>query len=275
MKRLILSVCIVFALISCTDTKPKSEVGPGTQEEGFSIALIPTTECLPLYYASEKGWDKAQKFPLDIHSYMSQREASAALADSMDAGFACRESAEQMISSGKYKRGLLLSGGWTLLSSPGSRIRKVSDMADKVVAIAPGTLTESLAKGTTAKAGLGGEAVMYPHVISYATASSMLCFNQIDATVLPEPFATFALSKKAASLETLATEDTGLILLKDKRKSKYSEKTVNEKLKMLYNMAVDSLAVANEESVKRLIQSACKLSTDDLHVRKIKFKKAK
>ena len=49
----------------------------------------------------------------------------------------------------------------------------------------------------------------------------------------------------------------------------------NQKLKMLYNMAVDSLTVANEESVKRLIQSACKLSTDNLQVRKIKFKKAK
>ena len=75
------------------------EISPGISLEGMMLKL--KLQYIG-YYAAERGMDKKLGFPLDIHSYMSQGEASAALADSCDAGFACSESAEQLMSSGKY-----------------------------------------------------------------------------------------------------------------------------------------------------------------------------
>ena len=275
MKQLAFLLCVVATMASCGEKENKQAEAPSHDGKGFSIALIPVVECLPLYYAAERGWDKEQGFPIDIYSYMSQSEASSALADSTDAGFACRESAEQVASSGKYNKGLILSGQWKLLASPTSRIRKTGDLADRVVGVAPGTLTEILVKEATSKAGLGGEAVMYPHVISYSTAASMLIFNQIDATVLPEPYASFAQGERAAPIATLAEDATGFILIKNKRKSNIAENVVCKKLQTLYNMAADSLNQADKKTIDRLLQSACNISFSEAKTRKLLFKKAK
>lgn len=275
MKHFTLLLCLTVCLASCSEKKDTSADGSMRKSNGFSIALIPVAECLPLYYAAERGYDKAQGFPLDIHSHMAQSDASRALSDSTDAGFACRESAEQLMSSGKFKKVLTISGKWTLLSSPASRIRKTGDLADRVVAVAPGTLTETLAKDAASKAGLGGEAVMYPHVVCYNTAASMLIFNQIDATVLPEPYASFAVNAKAVSLATLAEDATGYILVKDKRKSKASEDFIRKKLQLLYNMAADSMAVAEKETLDRLLQNVCKISPEGMNTKRLNTKKAR
>ena len=275
MKRLAFLLCIVTALASCSKKENSQPAKTSHDGKSFCIALIPISECLPLYYAAERGMDKKLGFPIDIHSYMSQKEVSAALADSTDAGFACRESAEQLAESEKYAKSLTLSGQWKLLASPTSRIRKTGDLADRVVAVAPGTLTDALVKKATSEAGLGGEAVMYPHVISYSTAASMLIFNQIDATVLPEPYASFALREKAAPIATLAEDGTGFILINNKRKNNISENTVREKLLALYNMAVDSLNNADRETIDQLLQTASKIPLSEKSTKPIYFKKAK
>ena len=275
MKQLVHLLCAVIVLVSCSEKEPRQPEKTTHDGKSFCIALIPIAECLPLYYAAEREMDKKLGFPLDIHSYMSQGEASAALADSCDAGFACSKSAEQLMSSGKYNKLLILSGQWKLLASPTSRIRKIVDLADRVVAIAPGTLTDKLAKDAATKAGLSGEAVMYPHVISYSTAASMLIFNQVDATVLPEPYASHAIDKRAISIATLAEDTTGYLLIKSTRKSNLADSVVKEKLQKIYNIAADSLNHADKETIEKLYQTACNISPSESKTKQIVFKKAK
>lgn len=188
---------IVMALSGCRpEARPKQD-SPDTDKDivALQVALVPTLDCLPFLYAADKGYFRnrginvkwnVQNSLLDCETALSRQTADVVVSDLVKA--------VKMQQSSKRRITVLMAteARWALLSSREVRVRKLSQLKDRTVAVARFTATDLLSDLYAQSGGMNPNAIYRPQINNINLRAQMLNEKQVEAAILPEPQATMS-----------------------------------------------------------------------------------
>ncbi len=166
----------------------------------FKVAVMPTLDCLPIFYAKEKGYFDTLGVDVRLRQYNAQMDCDTALA-----GGSVEGSITDLVRVDRLKqKGVSLdcriatNTYWQLIASHRARVAKIDQLADKIVAITRYSATDRLSTMAIDSAKPKSE-VFRVQINNVKIRLDMLCNNLVDAALLTEPQATAAtVSMKAA-----------------------------------------------------------------------------
>ncbi len=154
------------------------------------VALLPTVDCLPFFYAKQAGIYDTLGLPLKIVLYDSNLDGDTALLNgSVDGGMT------DYVRLGFLRdKGLLVSAimsgdsRWAIVGSGSLRMKKVENLKGRTVVGERFSLADFLINDALVKGRVAQEDILSPQINSLYLRTLMLNNNQIDAALLPEPF---------------------------------------------------------------------------------------
>ncbi|MBQ9094240.1 MAG: ABC transporter substrate-binding protein [Prevotella sp.] len=209
---------------------------------GMTVAVTPTLDCLPLYVAQANGIAEDMGCTLVLQEHMSIADCDSALTggSAVCATTDCVR-AEMFLADKKKTSGkqfLLLQNPnlWLyLFANRKARIRKVSQMKDKMIAVDRKGADALMAQYVLDSVKLADDKAFLVNINSISTRMAMLANNTMDAAVLPEPIATVARKAGHEGLYAEHGRDSkvyGAFLVKDGMKDMFVK---------VYNRACDSI----------------------------------
>ncbi len=181
---------------SCTsadnskDWKKEDVSGIKHSSDYLHIALLPTVDCLPFFYAKRAGIYDTLGLPLKIVLYASNLDSDTALLT----GFVHGGMTDYVRLGVLRDKGLLASAvmsgdsRWAIVGSGNLRMKKVENLKGRTVVGERFSLADFLINDALVKGRMAQEDILSPQINSLYLRTSMLNNNQIDAALLPEPF---------------------------------------------------------------------------------------
>lgn len=160
----------------------------------LKIGVTPTLDCLPIYVAKECGLFDSTKADIRLKAFTSNIDCDDALRKGRIEGCATD------IVRGQYMKHkgtdidyvAATNAYWQLISNRTARIRRLSQLNDKMVAMTRYSATALLADYATDSAKLKSEEVFKIQINDVDLRLRMLLGNEMDAMLLTEPQATTA-----------------------------------------------------------------------------------
>lgn len=209
----------------------------------LNIMCLPTLESLPLYHALESGISDSLHLSLGIFTKTSQFDVDSIIKRTKTIDGAVLDT-YRMSYYAKSKKPLnvteafKLYGIWQLITADNLRITDVENLKKRTIATArfatSNFLLEKILNGKEIKT----TDVYLAQINDFGIRTNMLDENQIDACLLPEPYATLAISRGHRSIWSDKLTQTYSLyfrneVMKDKRKSDQIEL-----LRKVYNASV-------------------------------------
>lgn len=203
----LLSLAVLHACRQPTAPPPSRNAPDDTAS--LRIACVPTLDCLPLYYAVESGICDSLQLPLCIKTYQAQLDADTALmGKTVDAAFidvvrlVHYRSTNRMKNVAKF---LPTDGRWQLVADRQLRIGSLGKLKGRTVAVARHAISERWLQQIEDSLRWSVDDIFTPQINSYRVRFRMLENRQIDAAILPEPFATRAIVQGQRSLAAISS----------------------------------------------------------------------
>lgn len=257
-----------LTLMACSKKQPVRIDGrPQPRPEAdLHLALLPTADCLPLLYAREAGLFDSLHLRVDLQLYWAQADADTALLSGWADGGVADEGtlAKLQQKRGSYDVFCPLHRSYAVVAAPPLRLRKTADLKGRTVAIAPGTASERTAVGAVRDAQLGERDVMMPHVGSFLVRWQMVCANQVDATVLCEPFLSAAKAKGCPVLFSPPADGKERFIFTVRALNQPDMPARLNLLRQAWNQAADSLNLHGAKAVLPLIDKHFALPAENL-----------
>lgn len=235
----------------------------------LNILCTPTLECLPLYYAVESGICDSLHLPLVIRTENAQFDVDSIMRRTrrFDGGildmtrlahYRTAEKGLKNISEKQQKeydkqhkyyylpmptvtQYIVLDGQWRLVSSAQLRIRSVDKLNKRTVAAARFCSSDDCLKTALRGTKVKYENIYHAQINDYNLRLNMLDEAQIEASVLPEPYATLATMKGHQIIWRTDSIRNTAIYIRNKALTKQGKKQQVELLKRVYNLAVADL----------------------------------
>ena len=190
---------------ACHDSNPETEdaandsivnVGDSLQRDSDALvlALTPTVDCLPLYYAKQSGVFQTLGLKVNLLTYRSQFDCDTAMLGSTAMGGATDLVRLHYYADEHRPLSAVTStdGVWKLLVSGKLRIKKTTLLKERMISVARFSASDYFSKVALDAARMKYRDVFRPQINDCCLRTSMLNNNQIDAAMLPEPMATKA-----------------------------------------------------------------------------------
>lgn len=234
---------------------------------------MPTFDCLPFYIAEERGFYDSIKANVVFYNFGAAMDADTAFkGKSVDGIFTdlCHAAA---LSAKGYNLNVIAGtyGRQVLIGSHSVRIRKMKDLKDRMIAIARGDQSKLFLQAMLKKNKIGSDITYLPQINNLQIRYTMLCNGQIDAAILPEPYAMMAQNKKNKALSD--NDDFGLnlsCLIMNGRAQKKKNADIR-RLIMGYNMAVEEINKSKPKAFADILVKYYKMPVnmaDTLHLPK-------
>lgn len=221
MKRLLrtgLSFCLGLSILAglMTLTSSCSSKAKSTTTEDsthLSIGVMPSIDYLPIAVAEQQGFFSR---PIDIVRFASPMERDAALqTGSVDASVTDYMGAMLLHSKGlKVSLPIACQGGFRMVFGQGKELSSIADLRNKHIGLSSNTLIDY----ATERALVDASGKPFPYtrveVQKIPIRLEMLSSGELDAAILPEPFATIGASKGLKTIEVpnqLTVGITGLL----------------------------------------------------------------
>lgn len=197
----ILAACLLGGITACSSKENKQiqQTAASRAEQrradslALKVAVTPTTDCLPLYVAKERGLFDEQGVAVSLKCKQSH----------IDCDQAMLEGKVEMMASDLMRTERLIHNGlpltyvsstnayWQLIGNRLSRVRKVDQLGDKMMGMSRYSATDYL--GTLAVDSAKPKLPVFRIQINDVDVRlKMLTNNEIDAVLLTEPQATAA-----------------------------------------------------------------------------------
>lgn len=247
MKKVFLLLISALTLAGCHNQPGKADRQTTVSKDSITlrVALMPTADCLPFYYAEEQGIYDSLQANIELKDYMAQMDCDTAF---------CRKHVE--VSYTDLVRASLLQskdtalnvimqtdGGHELITAYSKRIKSPKQLKDKMAAMARHSVTDLLCDEIVKKAGISPDELYKPQINDIALRAAMLQNATIDAAFLPEPYATQARIRKNRSIYSTEKENIHMMAmmaswqaLKDPQKAELIRKLIQG-----YDIAVERL----------------------------------
>ena len=195
----LMAVCcwLLALLCACSgeESKPVSAYDMWHEDSAaLRIAVTPTLDCLPLFLAEENGLFEQQGVEVSLYTYQAQMDCDTAFrsgwVDVMASDLVRTEWLKQKGEKIRYLTATDLH--WQLVASKMARVKKLSQLEDKMIAMTRFSATAMLADKLVDSSGVVNEHVFRIQVNDVNLRLKMLESQVMDAMLLPEPQATGA-----------------------------------------------------------------------------------
>lgn len=212
----IVCICAVYPLClsyqNATEEKQEEALSKGGKKTNdkatLHVAIMPTADCLPIYYAQNTGIFHQIGLDIELRSYDSQLDCDTALVGNYaDCGWADSERLqEKKMRQTDFTILGESSETWQLIACGALRIKELKNLDGRTIAIARNTIESSLLNDMIVGAKLKNERVFRPLINDIKLRAEMLDNNQIDAAMLRWPYAQYAVSKAHKVLATTSAK---------------------------------------------------------------------
>lgn len=231
------------------------------------IATMPTMDCMPIFLSLEDSLFQVAGLPVKIKTFFSQMDCDTALAGgSVHMAFTDVVRAQRLI---RKKVPLQFYSStplaWQMIANRHTRIRQLSDLDEKMVAMTRFSATDMLAEAAIDSSKLAQEKVYRVQINDVGIRLRMLLNNEMDVVMLPEPFITEAKNVGNRTLVDFSNNYTlgALVVRTDLVQSKTRQAQL-EKFNVLYNAAVDSLNKNGVKYYASIIKKYCKVKSSTI-----------
>jgi NitT/TauT family transport system substrate-binding protein len=192
---LLLLLGIVCGCHSGQNDTATSQTGKTRQDSlALKVALMPTLDCLPFYYAQRCGLFKELGLDIRLQTFNAQMDCDTAFARRhVDVSYTDLIRAAWMQSKGTGLYVFMQADGHhELLTAKSRRIRQTKHLKERMVAMARHSVTDLLLDTVIGQARLEPSTVYHPQINDIRLRYGMLNNATIDAAFLPEPYASQA-----------------------------------------------------------------------------------
>lgn len=216
----------------------------------LKIAVLPTMDCLPLFIAVDDSSFKRAGVDVRLRRRNAQMDCDTLMTGGHVEGFVSdlirTERMQRLGTPLKYIAAT--NANWQLIGNRTARVKNVSQLSEKMIAVTRYSATSYLADMAVKEAKPKGD-VFRIQINDVSVRLRMLLNNEMDAMLLPEPHATTARLWKNTVLMDAASKDIRLGVIAFSAKALENEKR-KEQLKLfvkVYDQTCDSI---NKNGVK-------------------------
>jgi NitT/TauT family transport system substrate-binding protein len=256
---------IMFLLSSCGNSNAVDNNDKTTADDkdtlALKIAVMPTLDCLPFFIAKEQGIFEKEGLKVSLKMFNAQMDCDTALTSGfVDGAFTDLVRVEHL-----NKEGLgcmartSTSASWQLLSNKNAKITNLTQLEDKMIASTRFSATHMLADIIMNEAGYSDDKTFLVQINDVNIRLMMLRNNEMDAVLLPEPYATLARMDNHNVLKDSRQMGLQLGALAF-RTSEDSIKNQNiDKLLVIYEQICDKIDESGLTSYRNLISEYCNI----------------
>lgn len=214
MKKTYLLLLLAGLLFGCRPEAPDAEQVAREQAQrdsaALKVALVPTMDCLPFYYAQAIGLYDRLGLDVRLYTYTALADCDTALVSGhVDIAYTDLIRATLLKHNGHDLRVLWRADGKPqLITARTKRIKRLRQLKERMVLVARHSVTDFYSDAVTESAGIERTDIFRPQVNDIRLRCAMLCNGTVDAALLPEPYATQARMEGNPCL--LGREPTGL-----------------------------------------------------------------
>ncbi|GKH47484.1 MULTISPECIES: ABC transporter substrate-binding protein [Anaerotruncus] len=181
--------------------------GKQPEPDTLRIGVMYSSDIIPLAVMKDQKLDEKQGVVLDMQVFSSAKDRDAALqAGELDGVFTDFIGACIYQNAGlDVKITGMTDGDYLLLAGPDSGVTTLADAAGKSIAISENTLIEYALDYILTQEGYGADYLKKEVVPRIPDRLEMLRSGEVDLCLLPEPFATLALTDGAVELGSANT----------------------------------------------------------------------
>ena len=236
----------------------------------FKVAVLPTLDCMPIFLAKDKEWFDSVGVDVRLHKFNAQMDCDTAfVGKSVEAMVTDVVRAERLRTSGMALSCMTgVCSYWQLLTGKKTRVKKVTQLGDKMVAMSRFSATDYLTDKVLD--GVKTSSVVFRiQVNDVNICLSMLRNNEMDAAWLPEPQATVArsLGNYVLADSRKINPELGVIVMReDVARDRQRKKQIDAFVKA-YDRACDSLNIYGLSHYAGIVSRYCLV--DEKYVRDI------
>lgn len=255
MKRILYIILpfVIAGLFSCNDSKDDSVVE--YDSTALHVALVPTMDNLPLYYAKETGIYDSIGLNVELLTYSSAMDCDTAFTNGEADGVVSDiVKANIWRSRGDSVKVVMRTDlNLFLMSTHSSRIKSVNNIKEKIMAITRNSALDYMADKVMEHIKLPLLQLNKPQINDIALRCKMTDQNQYDGAFLPEPYAMEAENNGAHRLISSSEliGNLSAVIFHDSIVAKRNDDI--HKLVEGYDIAVNRLNALNERGDKDMI----------------------
>lgn len=208
----------------------------------LSLGMMPTLEILPFYIAEKQGIYDSLGLDLHFLRFNSASDRDASFLNKQMDGMITDYPSAAVLQAGHHSHLSFImknNGYFCFIVSKESRINRPAQLKQRNIAISRNTIVEYATDLLLKKSDISRSEVNSPEIGQIPLRLQMLQYGQIDASFLPDPFASIAMNNGHRSL--VSTRELGINFTG----TAFSEKALTEKkeeIKLLvqgYNLGVE------------------------------------
>ncbi len=248
-KQLLFLLVIISILSSCKQSAPKEEIGILTVGAMSSLDFVPIAVAKKMHFFEQNGVN------VTIEKFYSANERDAAFQSGSIDGTVIDYTGAILQAAGGVQLQLTsaCNAPFAIVAAPGSDIKTMNDLKGKKIAVSRNTVIDFCIDMALKSTNLTETDIEKVEINKIPLRLEMLMKGEIQATALPDPFLTIALSKGCPVLENmqnLGYQVTGIM---------FGKKAIEEKSKEIqafytaYNQGVDYIKTHSVDDIKELL----------------------
>lgn len=202
--KIIISMIIAVTLVMFGGCGKKENTASNTQKQVIRFGMMSSTDVIPLVIINENKISDKYNFELDLQVFTSAKDRDAAFQAGELDGVITDYIGICMYQNAGFDVKItgITDGDYILMAGKHTGITDISQIKEKTIAISENTLIEYTLDTILKKNGLEEADVVKEVVPRIPDRLELLRNEQIDLGLMPEPFATLALSEDAVLLST-------------------------------------------------------------------------
>lgn len=211
----------------------------------LKIGVLPTEDCLPIIVAKELRLYDTLGVSVHLRRYRAMSECRFALEHSMVEGAVIDSTLMATLNSGEawLQNGLSTGMTWQFLTAKKARISRLEQLSDKIIAADSHGESRRLAESAIDSLLKKNQLVFIVQVEDLDIRLDMLNSGNVDAALLPEPFATKARKHGAKVIDRVRSRPAGVLAMRTKAMQDTARKRQ-------YGLFLKAVAIA-KDSIRR------------------------
>lgn len=245
------SLFLTLFISACGSSK-KEQV---SETDKLIIGVMSSMDYLPIAVAQQSGYFSDNGLEVEIHKFYSANERDAALqSNNLDGSILDYTGGAIQLAGGiPLYFTSQCDGTFELIVSNSSNINSVSDLKDKKIAVSRNTVIDFCTDLAMQKSGLKSDDAELIEINKIPLRLEMLNNDKIDASMLPDPFASIAKrdgNKSIISMSDLDVRVTGIAFL---QKTMDEKPEALKKLYIAYNKAVEKINASTTGELEEIL----------------------
>ncbi|MDO4172378.1 MAG: ABC transporter substrate-binding protein [Prevotellaceae bacterium] len=250
-----LSLLSVCACGGADNARQQAETRQREDSAALKVGVLPTEDCLPVILAGRMRLYDTLGVSVRLKYYKALSECGRALKDSLVEGAVIDSTLMAWLNG----QGVGLSSElrtdmhWQLLTAKKARISRLSQLVDKIIAADSHGESHRLAELAIDSLTRKGQLVFIVQVEDLGVRLSMLNTGNVDAAMLPEPYASKARKAGARVIGQVKSRPAGVVAFREKAMRSETRQKQLELFKKAVAMAKDSISINGLSHYKELM----------------------